>query len=225
MANFIFGPCPKSAQKGSTIASHSVYSDARHVFDRMPTRSSCMAAARPHPLPRALTSPCLNMERLNLSWPPSFTLHRPSSLSHSLCVPPWPPWASSELVGAAGVPVVPSPHTSHEHHHELRLYLLYLVLALAVSVRRRDRRSTTAAITVNARAWPGRLGPSPDLPRPPSSAHKLPHASPPLPRRRRRPDWPKQRAPTIPLFLIRDQGPWGPIRLNLRGFLHCHRLI
>ena len=41
MANFVFSPCPNSAQKGSKFASHSVYSGARHVFDRMPTWSSC----------------------------------------------------------------------------------------------------------------------------------------------------------------------------------------
>ena len=56
MANFVFGPCPNSAQKWSKFASHSVYSDARHVFGEMSPWRPCGAAAH-HPSCRVSKCP------------------------------------------------------------------------------------------------------------------------------------------------------------------------
>ena len=56
MANFVFGRCPNSAQNWSKFASHSVYSDARHVFSEMSQWRPCGAAAH-HPSCRVSKRP------------------------------------------------------------------------------------------------------------------------------------------------------------------------
>ena len=155
MANFVFGPCPNSAQTWRKYVSHSSHIVAQHVFDEMPPWKPCkgstshLHATRPCPLLVVLWTAGSLADILIHFLMSSFALHRrdvsmpamamaelpelhgrrcscSSKCFHTQPAPPPPPPLPPLQPALLGRGGRPLECLFLLYNHRLRLFLLYM---------------------------------------------------------------------------------------------------